>query len=158
MALYSAQWISTFKRAAALLPRSGTDRTKCNGPDVLHQFCLSVILVTACTDWPLRSRDWLHEVQLGCVSRMALKIFPAKRALRPGMFFASLASTGAPQCIASRYDLCRHCVQCSIRASLPDEVGLASCQRQPCINILFFLALATLTSRDALNNTNAAPF
>jgi len=27
--------------------------------------------------------------------------FPAKRALRPGMFFASLASTDAPQCIAT---------------------------------------------------------
>ena len=37
----------------------------------------------------------------GLRSRLALKIFPAKRALRPGMIFASLAS---------RHDICRHCV------------------------------------------------
>jgi len=37
---------SAFKRAAALLPRSGTGRTKCDGPDFLHQLCFSVILAT----------------------------------------------------------------------------------------------------------------
>ena len=41
---------------------------------------------------------------------------------RPGQFLPSLASTDAPQCIASRHDLCRHCVQCSIRASLLNGV------------------------------------
>ncbi len=52
--------------------------------------------------------------------RLILERFfiPAKRALRPGMIFASLAS---------RHDICRHCVPPKV-ASLPGEASLASAE------------------------------
>ena len=64
--------------------------------------------------------------------------FPAKRALRPGMILASLASTDAPQCIASRHDLCRHCVQCSVMASLPPVIfrRITSWDALPSVTVL----------------------
>ncbi|MGC9321555.1 MAG: hypothetical protein ACP5FY_04855 [Kosmotogaceae bacterium] len=49
--------LSSVKRLFAAFNRSlpdvvGTGRTQCDGPDVLHQLCFSVILATACSDWP----------------------------------------------------------------------------------------------------------
>jgi hypothetical protein len=63
-------------------------------------FCLKPALISHILLFPAYS--------LQCF--LSKRLFPAKRALRPGMIFASPASTDGSQCIASRHDLCRHCV------------------------------------------------
>gem|GEM_PF-1563496 len=76
-------------------------------------------------DWPAPA-DWLQN-----------RLLP-KAALRPGLFLPSLASTDAPQCIASRHDLCRHCVQCSVMASLPPVIfrRITSWDALPSVTVL----------------------
>ena len=80
--------------------------------------------------------------------------FPTKSALRPGVVFASLASRHDPLPAlrplmflsamrpaegGKRFpgitsaDVLRRITSSRQRASLPDEVGLASCRRQPCV-------------------------
>jgi len=79
-------------------------------------------------DWPALA-DWLYfaswRVSASITSRRSRPHFPGcfsghhflGRSSQHHFMkcFPSLASTDAPQCIASRHGLCRQCVQCSIR-------------------------------------------